>query len=282
MDVALKPESYTSITIERLLRCSVGSEGLKQFILDTILQREVVMPDGASYLVGSGLASGHGMTSLIETVEVVRIVYAALCHVLLEHGLSAHSCMRLISTVVLEDLGDDGRMGLKPAILQFVTFSAFSKAFETFFAGDMRPDKCDVREYPHGFSEGDTLPAFLGKEYEWRRDGSVWVHRPFEESLSIAFWPERGATTPQHSWDIACGLLIDNPCCREWQCLVRAYLAWLERNYDCGPGNDWDPWVDQFVFAAWDDDGDRPVRGRTRVLSVDELIVLYDLMKASV
>ena len=280
MDVSLKPESYTSVTLLRVLRCSSGSAGVKRFIRDTINYREVVMPDGASYLVDTGLASGHCMTSLIETVEVVRLVYAAFSHVLMSQGLGPLVSVKLLEGLVVEVLGDDGRLGITGALRSFVDFAAFSKAFELLFAGDMREEKCEVRQYPSGFSRGCVLPAFLGKEYWWREDGSVWVRRPFEESLSIAFWPERGASSPQHSWDIACGLLIDNPCCYEWQSLVRKYLAWLEDEYECGPGDEWDPWVRQFVFGAWDDDGDPPVHGNTRVLTVDELWRLYDLVEA--
>lgn len=246
------------------------------FIWSTIVSRAVVMPDGDVYLVETGLASGHGWTTLIETTWMIFLVYACLLEELFEAGLDPEAAkLFLRNEIVMGLLGDDGRIGLKPLASKLLSWEGFMRRFHRHFLGRLRPDKCNIDHFPMGFAVGDVLPAFLGKFYMWDSDMFALVVRPLEESLAIALWPERGVSCPGDSWNIAAGLLIDNRDPR-WISIVRRYLLWLGVAHPeaIQTGKTWHAQIKTTVFLEFTGSGETEVP-LARVLTDEELKILY-------
>jgi hypothetical protein len=256
--------------------CMNISDNMIKFIWSTIVERAVAMPDGDVYLVTTGLASGHGWTSLIETTWMVFLCTVCISSLLRSAGLDDDEIIPFIQCeIVMGLMGDDGRIGLSSLASSLISWNDFAKLFERFFHGRLRPAKCNIERFPRGFTIGDTLPGFLGKYYIWTSEFDVMVTRPLEESLAIALWPERGVENAGASWNIAAGLLIDNRDPR-WISIVRRYLHWLEQCHpdDITPGVEWHATVKTTVFLEFSQSNE-PLVPLARVLSDYELSQLY-------
>jgi len=248
----------------------------KIFVLNTILKRALVMPDGVTYLMENGLASGHAGTSLIETLLVVYLMLGTIAEILLEKGFSIEAARHFITTQVeYEELGDDGLLGVRN---EAIHWHEIHQRFELHFAGSIAPEKTSLVFYKRGFQVGDNLPQYLGKKYEWVQEQRVEVTRPFFESASILLWPERPVSTVQHSFDRACGILLDNPHDKQWQAFCRAYIDWLLEQYDVVEGTAWDPEVAKGILFIWS--GVELPLPFTSYLSIERLELLYSLRES--
>lgn len=222
------------------------------FFRSSVLRRSIVMPDGMEFHMDHGAASGHSGTSLLETIILGWHIRAALLSILFERCYSRESAIAIVRSSIIEGLGDDLRMGFfEPEAATLFSPHALSQALSRTFNGKIRPDKVETALYPRGFGLGDSLPTFLGKVYTLNVSGCVHVSRPFEESLAILAWPERGVASAADSYNIGCGLLVDNPHCFEWQSLIREYLSFLEDTFDM-PLMVFGSFINDFVFMNWD------------------------------
>jgi len=277
MDRSVDMPTLGSSTLSFLLDRSTATDCHKQFIFDSVYTKSLCMPDGAVYMIQNGLASGHGVTSLLETTLMIRVIYASFLRLLLDEGFDWSAAERMIRRcVVLEVLGDDGRIGLQPDLAEIVTWPSFRFTFESLFHGTLKPSACIQVDYPTGFGVGCSLPLFLGKTYDYIDTFTCFVGRPILESLAIALWPERGVTHPAQSFATACGLLIDN-CNPEWQRIIRDYLAYLTESYPITP-TCWPREVSRDLLFSWLSSivVDR-VGSVARCLSYVELADLYDI-----
>lgn len=276
MDCSLERHESISWSFAILVTRMRIPETTMKFIWSTVVSRAVAMPDGDVYMVETGLASGHGWTTLIETTWMVFLVHACLFEELVEAGLDPDaSRIFLMNEVVMGLLGDDGRIGLRPLAAGLLSWEGFAKRFETYFLGRLRPEKCEIDRFGGGFSVGCVLSGFLGKYYMWDSDMFALVVRPLEESLAIALWPERGVSCAGDSWNIAAGLLIDNRDPR-WIDIVRRYLTWLEAAHPDAvqEGLSWHAQIKTTVFLEFTGSGDMEIP-LARILTDEELKILY-------
>ena len=278
MDRSLNCETDVNMMLNFILQKMNINAHFKQFIIDTIMRRALAMPDGTVFLMKTGLASGHALTSLIETLLVSWLCYAVFADLLLLSGLGEQRVLGLLDVLVIEILGDDGRIGITPSVRRYVCWDDFRNRFEELFAGKLRPTKCEVRVYPNLFSVGHCLPAFLGKEYYYFSEDYVKVFRSVDETLSIRYWPERPVHTALESYVKTCGLVIDNPHCECSQALLREYCGYLMREYQFTEADveqqDWDDDTRRAVFMEWAG-VPFPVEA-PRLLTQAELDDLYD------
>jgi len=275
MDTSLEREESISWALAFIFSTMDIPPNIRTFIIDTIIERCVAMPDGRVYHVTSGLASGHGWTTMIETVWTAFLTYASLASILLPYLFDTQNvCDFLRQEVVIGVMGDDGRVGLRSAASSIIRWDDFKDKFHSYFLGRLRPAKCKVTEFVSGFTIGDYLPCFLGKTYRWDDWDLAVVLRPLEESIAIALWPERGVKYAQNSWNIAAGLLIDNrhPV---WQSLVRRYIGWLEKEFEIEPGESWPRDVLSIVFNQFANSDPVTAVPTARILTDLELSELY-------